>query len=379
MSHIISHFNDINTPAVVAIALSFAVSLLLTGIIIPKILLIAFRKKLFDEVNERKIHQGTVPRLGGIAFMPSLLFTMALMVGISNISTVEHFIPVLDGVQVRSIAFALCGLTLLFLVGIADDLIGVIYRAKFVVQLLAASFLVLGGVWIDNLHGFCGLYMWPTACGAMLTILVTVFFVNAINLIDGIDGLASGLSSVALVFYGVTFAVCGDILNACISFATLGALMQFFYYNVFGNAVRGRKIFMGDTGALCIGFILTYLSVTVSRIPTFSYDEYNPLIVAFAPMLVPCLDVLRVFFNRIRRGNSPFMPDKTHIHHKLMNLGMSTRRAMVGILVISTLLSLANVFLSAYVGSALLLIADILFWIAYNSYLTKRIKRIPRP
>lgn len=360
---------------VFAIIIVFLVSLFITGLIIPKILLIAFRKNLFDEVNERKIHQGLVPRLGGIAFVPAIIFSFAFVVGLALLPQTIDFMPYMYDTQERAVSFGLCGLMLLYLVGVADDLIGVLYRAKFIVQIIAACLLVIGGVWISNLHGFCGVGEWPDVCGCMLTILVCVFFVNAINLIDGIDGLASGLSSVALIFYGVVFALCGDVYNAMIAFATLAALVQFFYYNVFGNPANGKKIFMGDTGALCVGFILTYLSVNIARIGSFSFVDANPIVVAFAPMLVPCLDVLRVFFNRIRSGVSPFLPDRTHIHHRLLSLGMSTPRAMVSILILSVIFVVINVILSPFVNSAILVGIDCVAWIAYNSSLTYRIKR----
>lgn len=366
----ISHY----TMAGVIIS-AFLISLLVTGLIIPKILLIAFRKNLFDEVNERKIHKGAVPRLGGISFVPAVMFTFSLIYGLTQIPEVSHLVIEMSDIQARAIAFGFCGLILLFLVGIADDLVGVLYRAKFVMQIIAACLLIIGGLWIDNLHGFCGVYEWPDICGCMLTILVCVFFVNAINLIDGIDGLASGLSSVALLSYGIVFGYMGDMFNAIIAFATLGALVQFFYYNVFGKPALGKKIFMGDTGALCIGFILTYLSVTISRVPNFTFTDFNPIIVAFAPMLVPCLDVLRVFFNRIRNGVSPFLPDKTHIHHKLLALGRSTPRAMVSILCMSGGLVLFNVLLSPMLDPAILLLIDVAGWCVYNSILSKKIKQ----
>lgn len=353
----------------------FLVSLFITGLIIPKILLIAFRKNLFDEVNERKIHKGLVPRLGGIAFVPAIIFAFAFVVGIALMPQTINFMPYMMPSQERALSFGLCGLMILYLVGVADDLIGVMYRAKFVVQIIAACLLVVGGVWISNLHGFCGIMDWPVICGCMLTILVCVFFVNAINLIDGIDGLASGLSSVALITYGIVFAMNSDVYNAMVSFATLAALVQFFYYNVFGNQAKQKKIFMGDTGALCIGFILTYLSVTIARVGNFSFIDANPIVVAFAPMLVPCLDVLRVFFNRIRKGVSPFLPDRTHIHHRLLSLGMSIPRAMVSILFISVLFVVINVVLSPYVNSALLIVLDVLMWGGYNWSITYRIKR----
>lgn len=361
---------------IVGIIASFLVSLLLTGIIIPKILLIAYRKNLFDEPDARKIHKGAIPRLGGIAFVPALLFAVCLVTGIFNLPVYNSLteVPVYSSAA-RALCFGVCGLLLLYLVGIADDLVGVLYSAKFVVQLISAVLLVCGGIWIDNLDGFCGVYEWPDVCGCMLTLLVTVFFVNAINLIDGIDGLASGLSSVAMAFYGVMFAWCGDTVNAMIAFATLGTLVQFFYYNVFGNAKMGKKIFMGDTGALCIGFILTYLSVSLSRRPEMLESDLNTMVVAFSPMLVPCFDVLRVFFGRIKSGKSPFLPDKTHIHHKLLRLGLSTPRAMVSILAISLGFIVINVSLSPYVNSAILMLIDLAVWVLYHLTLDRRIAR----
>lgn len=361
---------------IVGVITAFLVSLFLTGIIIPKILLIAYRKNLFDVPDERKIHKGAIPRLGGLAFVPALIFSVCVVIGIFNLpfySSLEDF--AIPAALVRALCFSLCGLLLLYLVGIADDLIGVLYRAKFVVQLLSAVLLICGGLWIDNLGGFCGIYSWPSVCGCMLTMLVTVFFVNAINLIDGIDGLASGLSAVAMTFYGVMFAWCGDTLDAMIAFATLGTLSQFFYYNVFGNAKMGKKIFMGDTGALCIGFLLTYLSVSLCRQPMLQASHFNAMVIAFSPMLVPCFDVLRVFFGRIKAGKSPFLPDKTHIHHKLLRMGMSTPRAMISILCISAGFVIANVILSPYVNSALLIIIDLGVWSAYNLWLNSRIAR----
>lgn len=359
----------------IAIAGVFLVSLLLTGIIIPKILLIAFRRHLFDEADERKIHKGSIPRLGGIAFVPAILFALMLVVGFSYTPNAEVWLPDFNNLGTRPLAFGFCGVMLLFLVGIADDLIGVMYRAKFIVQIVSATLLILGGVWIDNLHGFCGIYEWPDACGCILTVLVAVFFVNAINLIDGIDGLASGLSAVALACYGIFFYFLGDVFNAMIAFATLASLLQFFYYNVFGSAKNGNKIFMGDTGALCIGFILTYLSITIARVHEFNFTVANPIIVAFAPMLVPCLDVLRVFWGRIRRGVSPFLPDRTHIHHKLLALDYSTPHAMISILCISAGAVVYNLLLSPYLNAAVILLLDIVAWVLYNLWLTRRIRR----
>ena len=210
-----------------------------------------------------------------------------------------------------------------------------------------------------------------------LTIFVTVFIINAINLIDGIDGLASGLCSIAFLFYGLTFIWFHQYLYAMLAFATLGVLIPFYYYNVFGNAEKGRKIFMGDTGSLTIGIMLCFLSIKVSHLSaTVSPHHFNPFVMAFAPLLVPCFDVVRVYLHRVRNGKNPFLPDKNHIHHKLLAIGMRQRTAMVFIVLTSTVLTFLNILLSAYINSNLLLCMDIVLWTTANIFLTKKIHRL---
>ena len=242
-----------NLNAIECLAVFF-ISLLLAGIIIPQILLISFRKNLFDEIDERKIHQGRVPRLGGIAFMPSMIFSVACVTGVYCLLGIREGSMMSGGAVPFS--FGLCALMIMYLVGMADDLIGVRYSAKFVAQILAAGFLAMSGLTIDNLHGFCGIGQLPQWVAVPFTMLVVVFVTNAINLIDGIDGLASGLSSIAMLFYGWVMLCCGETPYAMVAFGLLGALIQFYYYNVFGNAKVGKKIFMGDTGALTTGIII---------------------------------------------------------------------------------------------------------------------------
>jgi UDP-N-acetylmuramyl pentapeptide phosphotransferase/UDP-N-acetylglucosamine-1-phosphate transferase len=153
------------------------------------------------------------------------------------------------------------------LTGITDDLIGVRYRQKFVIQILCACFFSIAELWINDLYGLLGIYAIPNWIGIPFTILTIVFITNAINLIDGIDGLASGLSSVALLVFGLLFIEKGLWMYSMLAFSTLGVLVPFFYYNVFGNAERARKIFMGDTGSLTLGYILSFLAIKYSLIP----------------------------------------------------------------------------------------------------------------
>ena len=145
---------------IVNCCIAFLLCVFCTGIVIPQILLIAFRKRLFDLPDERKIHHCVVPRLGGIAFKPVVFFTIALLLGVNMLLGHSEMLFEI-GNNVRPLAFAFCSIMMLYLVGMADDLTGVRYRAKFFVQILCGVMLIAGGVYIDNLHGILGVHAVP--------------------------------------------------------------------------------------------------------------------------------------------------------------------------------------------------------------------------
>lgn len=207
----------------------FFLCVFFAGIVIPQILLIAFRRRLFDEPDERKIHQCVVPRLGGMAFKPVVFFSFVLLLAV-NVSTGHDELLKEIGAEALPLAYAFCAIIMLYLVGIADDLIGVRYRAKFFIQIVCGIMLVAGGVELSDLHGMLFIHSMPSWISIPLTVFVTVFIINAINLIDGIDGLASGLCSIAFLFYGMTFIWFHQYLYAMLAFATLGVLIPFYYY-----------------------------------------------------------------------------------------------------------------------------------------------------
>jgi len=211
--------------------------------------------------------------------------------------------------------------------------------------------------------------------GYPFTAIVIVFLINAINLIDGIDGLASGLSSIATVIYGISFLFLGEYALAVIAFATFGVLCPFFYYNVFGNVKKHSKIFMGDTGSLTIGLILSILGIKLYTMPACSALEFKPAILAFSPLIIPCFDVIRVYIMRIRQHRSPFLPDKSHIHHKFLAAGMKPRTAMVTIITISALFCLVNLGLSNFLDINIIVILDVMFWMIFNGWLNSRIRK----
>ena len=353
----------------------FALCVLLAGILIPQILLIAYCRNLFDEVDERKIHHGAIPRLGGFAFVPVIMLSIALTLAGNVLLGNHEFLNALsDCVLLLTMVF--CSVQLLYLIGIADDLIGIKYRAKFVIQLICAALLIVAGCWFTTFCGILGIEDVPAGFGIPFTAIVIVFIINAINLIDGIDGLASGLSSIAAAIYGVSFLMMGQYAFAILAFAMLGVLFPFFYYNVFGNVEKHSKIFMGDTGSLTIGLMLSVLGIKLFTHPVDPALQFQPCVLAFSPLIIPAFDVVRVYIVRIRNHKSPFLPDKNHIHHKFLAAGMTPRPAMVSIISISTLYTLLNLALSRYMNVNLIVVVDVVIWILFHLWLNKRIARI---
>ena len=350
---------------VIFIMIAFGISTYIAWLIIPRILLISFRKKLFDIPDERKVHKHAIPRLGGVSFFPTILFSCCSVLvirtlmgyGISTLSA-SYILP--------EFLVLICGMVLLYLTGIADDLVGVRYRQKFVIQIICACLFPAVGLWINDFYGLFGIDLLPAWFGIPFTILTIVFITNAINLIDGIDGLASGLSSVALLIFGFLYIEKGLWIYSMFAFSTFGVLVPFFYYNVFGSAEHARKIFMGDTGSLTLGYILSFLAIKYSQNTDFIPITQGAFLIAFSTLIVPAFDVVRVVIVRIYHGKSPFEPDKNHIHHQFLAMGFTVRKSMLLILLISCVLSGLNILLMPNVNNTILLIGDIIVWIGLD-------------
>ena len=356
--------------------IAFMVAIIMGRIIIPKILIISFRKRLFDVPDARKVHNRPIPRLGGVTFFPVIVFTLTLVTAF-RVMMHEIQYEVFTHKMACEFLFLVAGLTLLYIVGIGDDLVGVRYSKKFVVQIISAAFFPIVGLYINNFYGVFGINEIPAWIGMPFTVILVVFITNAINLIDGIDGLASGLSMVALAIFGGIFIHYGLWNFAILAFICVGVIIPFFAYNVFGNADRGRKIFMGDTGSLTLGYIISFFVVKYCMyIPGEDMQAYGaPVVVAFAVLLVPCLDVVRVFLRRIRNGKSPFLPDKTHIHHKFLDMGFTPRTAMITIQLMSAAFCGFSLVAVKYMDNTLVFIIDIVVWVGLNIWFNKRIAK----
>jgi len=357
------------------IVLGFILATMLGLFIIPRILVISHRKRLFDMPDVRKVHCRPISRLGGVTFFPVIVLVMC---SISLFELHNGYAIGLGRNLLNEMLCLLVGLMLLYIVGVCDDLIGVRYNRKFLVQILAAAFLPLSGLYIHNFYGLFGWYEIPALVGVLFTMLLTVFIINAINLIDGIDGLASGLCMVALSIFGVTLAINGWWIYTMLAFVCVGVLIPFFIYNVFGNAERGHKIFMGDTGSLTLGFIISLLAVKyiVSMGQTESVVDGWPLVIAFSVLLVPCLDVFRVILSRLKRRVHPFKPDRCHFHHKILNMGFTPRKALIFIELIS-IAFIAFTVLLVHVGvlAYWVFIYDVILWTLLNVWFSRIIRK----
>lgn len=338
----------------------FAVSLGM--VIIPRILVISHKKRLYDVPDARKVHTMPVPRLGGLSFFPVILMSMFLVIGF-RLYFWDVNVSGLSFNMLYEYLFLFVGMTLLYLVGVCDDLVGVGYRYKFAVQIAAAFLLVLSGNWFDSFGGLFGIYSVPVWVGVPFTVFIVVYITNAINLIDGIDGLASGLCCIALSVLSVIFFLRGQYVYALLAICTLGILMPFWCYNVFDNANRGHKLFMGDAGSLTLGYVISFLIIHMSVTNEVSPTLSNPyMVIAFSTVLVPLLDVIRVVLHRLREHKNPFLPDKNHFHHKLLRTGMRVRVVMVTILGIAVSFIGLNAWLAWQMNITFLLGINLILW-----------------
>lgn len=361
------------------VILTFAISAAIGWFAIPRIVIIAKIKRLFDEPNARKVHKGAIPRLGGLSFFPAALFSFAFVLGLRYYYGYDISLD-LQVELLTEFLFVMAGMLILYFVGMADDLIGVGYRNKFVAQIFAGVCLVFAGVTVFDLQGLCGVYRLPFAMDALLTIAAVVLTVNAFNLIDGVDGLCSGLGTIILTTLGVLFIYYQLFVYAMFAFGMVGVLIAFFQYNVLGTRL---KVFMGDTGSLTLGYMIVFLGLKFVNLEntTFIALGLNSTLAILAGLLfVPVFDTCRVFVSRISRGKSPFFPDKNHVHHKLLQLNR-THLQSTGILLLMEIgFILMNFALAELAGLGInwILLIDILLGVGVNVTLNRLIGRYGR-
>lgn len=292
---------------------------------IPQIRYVAQRKRLLDlPDNHRKLHARVVPNLGGVGIFFAYIVTSSLLVRPDQWGG-------WNAVAAASLV--------LFATGLKDDLVSVSPSKKFLAQ-AAAAFIVayFADIRLMSLHGVMGVYELPYWMSIAFTVIGCTFVTNAFNLIDGIDGLAGSVGLLASLSLGICLALTGRVSEACVAFSLAGAVLGFLKSNW-----SPATIFMGDTGALLIGFTLSTLSILLINgaqggvgYSALLHTPHSALLLALCILFVPIFDTFRVFTTRIVRGNSPFRADRTHLHHYLLDLGFSHAQTVL-ILVVANL------------------------------------------
>lgn len=319
-------------------------------------------KGLYDIPDARKVHTNAIPRLGGIVFMPAMLVGLLIYFCIDTYGFQGSFTLKSSSVMISIGAF------LIYVIGIVDDIIGMKAVHKFIIQLVAAAVLPLCWLHINNFYGLFGLYELPLWLSYPLTVFVILLVVNSINLIDGIDGLASGICICVLGVYVYLYSQMEyTTLYAAGAAGLLGALLVFFYYNVFGKAEKHNKMFMGDSGSLFLGYALSYLSLKFSmNNPTVMPYRSYALLLVFTLLIIPSFDVIRVAISRLIAGKPIFGADKTHIHHLIMAAGFNMNHTLVIIMGLFLFFCVINYLLYyCCVSVTIIFLADIAFFAVF--------------
>lgn len=347
-------------------ALFFTAGFVLTYFLTPVVIQVVKVKRLFEKLSERSSHSVHVPSFGGVTFY--VVFVMA-------ISIAEQFFMMGRAVYLVPTA------TIMFVIGLKDDLTGISPFNKIMAQIIATTLLFLSTDFqIIDLHGFLGLHNASPILVVPLSYAVVIFFTNAFNLIDGIDGLASSLAAFYLAVFACIFGILKDWAFVSVCVCLVGVFIAFLRYNLSSD----KKIFMGDTGSLFIGFLLVAFVVHLMA-SDFSgkliLKDANLGVFLIALLFVPVLDSIRVFIARSLEGRSPFSPDRNHIHHILMDrFNLTHRQTTARILILNNFICLlfwaASYYLPHLWAGLALLVFSILFSLSLrNLRLQVRVKQ----
>lgn len=322
------------------IILAFITAFSLTYLAIPSIIHLAIKKNLMDEPGDRRSHKVSTPSLGGIGIFAGTLFSIIMW------TPFEYF---------GDLQYILCAFIIIFLIGAKDDIDPISPSKKFLGELFAAGILVFrANVRLTSLYGFFGIHEIPEIASIILSIFTIIVIINAFNLIDGINGLSATLGILITVVLGIWFYLVGSIEISIVAFALAGALVAFLKYNV-----TPAKIFMGDTGALLLGLVCSILAIQFIEhhieLTDSPYTFVSAPSIAIAILILPLFDTLRVFTLRVLEGKSPFNPDRKHIHHILIDLGLTHMKATY-ILFFTNVLFIVLAVLLQDVGNFILLI-----------------------
>lgn len=302
------------------IILAFITAFALTFLAIPSIISLAKKKNLVDEPGERRSHSISTPSLGGIGIFAGTIFSIILWTPFNYFGDLQYI---------------LCAFIIIFLIGAKDDIDPISPSKKFLGQIFAAFILVFkANVKLTSLYGILGVYQIPEVVSIILSIFTIIVIINAFNLIDGINGLSGSIGTLIAVTLGMWFYMIDEIAISIVAFSLAGSTIAFLKYNI-----TPAKIFMGDTGSLLLGMVCAILAILFIEIHNNLGDSPYAFkaapSVAFGILILPLFDTLRVFIMRMAKRKSPFHPDRNHIHHLLIDSGLTHMQATITLVVVN--------------------------------------------
>lgn len=368
-----------NIYSILTIIVAFVVAWTAVSWLYFKILKIAKEKNLVDNPDARKLQKSPIPVVGGIAVFFGVIF--GLMAGVVMYYAFNHditgYASVFTSTRLLPVVLAM---SIMLYIGAVDDTLGLSPRSRFVIEILVILGMVFSsGGCIDSFHGLWGIEDFSWYMGVPLTVLAGVGIINAINMVDGVNGLSSGLCMTCCLLFGCMFMSVGDVTNAILAFAMVASLIPFFVHNVFGNTSR---MFIGDAGTMVIGALMIWFVISALRSDAYlqTYgSQYCMVALVLAILSVPVADTLRVMTMRIFRGKSPFSPDKTHLHHAFVGIGISHSITSLSEILINFTV-VGAWYLSARLGAPLhcqlytvILVAAVLVWGTYGFLVHEKI------
>ena len=309
------------TPLCYTIIIPFFTALLLVGWIHPRLVKIALLKNIVDNPDARKLQRTPVPVLGGVAVFFGVVIAIGCMSSVVDCSG----LPVV-----------IMAMMAMLYTGTMDDILSLSPGLRFVIEIVVVLLLIfVGGYCIDDFHGLWNIGRFSYWCAVPLTVVAAVGIINAINLVDGVNGLSSGYCIMACLIFGTLVFLAGEAPMTILAAVSVGALIPFFLHNVFGKT---SKMFIGDGGTLVMGVVMSVFVIAIlqngSRVAAYVNPNVGLVPFTLAVLSVPVFDTLRVMSTRILKGTSPFRPDKTHLHHMFIDLGCShvaTTLAILGV------------------------------------------------
>lgn len=329
-----------------------AIAFFITFILLPVIIKVSKSIDLLDAPDRRKVHSVSTPSLGGIGIFLGFILSIAIATSFAELADFKFF---------------LAGIILIFILGVRDDVSSLQAKHKLAIQILSALLVVFfSDIRLSGLYGIMGFHDLPIGVTQVLSIFMIVALTNSFNLIDGIDGLAGSIGLIILSLFGWIFLAANAFTLAIICFSVSGSLIAFLFFNWYPS-----KVFMGDTGSMLLGFITAVLSIIIINLELSSQMAFgikleSIVALAVAALIIPIYDTFRVFIIRFSKGLSPLAPDRNHIHHGLLKIGMNHAKATLILVGINLLVIGVSLSLNAHLGNGILIALEMSIMIGFG-------------